>query len=66
LNLENSIPSDLPPQPYEISMSRWALWLSALLVFVVVMSGTVRYTEGDARYSLLASTRIDRARKPAS
>ncbi|HEX2901407.1 MAG TPA: hypothetical protein VHS96_16955, partial [Bacteroidia bacterium] len=39
-------------------MARWAMWLSALLVFVVIMSGTVRYTEGDARYSLLATTAL--------
>ena len=45
-------------QPFEISIARWAMWLSALLVFVVGMSGTVRYTEGDARYSLLATTAL--------
>jgi hypothetical protein len=58
MQLEDSNTSTPLPQPYEISMARWAMWLSALLVFVVVMSGTVRYTEGDARYSLLATTAL--------
>jgi hypothetical protein len=40
---------------FEIPVARWAMWLAAFLVFVVVMSGRVRYTEGDSRYALLAS-----------
>jgi hypothetical protein len=40
---------------FEIPVARWALWLSAFLVFLVIMTGRVHYTEGDARYGLLAS-----------
>jgi hypothetical protein len=42
-------------QRFEISIARWAMWIAAFVVFLVVISGRVRYTEGDSRYALVAS-----------
>ncbi len=50
------------PEPldrrFEIPIARWAMWMASFVVFLVVMSGHVRYTEGDSRYALLASTAL--------
>jgi hypothetical protein len=53
--VENPAAPSADQQHFEIPMARWALWLAAFLVFIVVMTGKVRYTEGDSRYSLLAT-----------
>lgn len=45
-------------QQYELPVARFALWLAAFLVFAVVMTGRVRYTDGDSRYCLLATTAL--------
>ena len=52
-------PQEITPEKrFEIPVTRWALWMSAFLVFLVIMSGTVRYTDGDSRYALVASMGI--------
>lgn len=59
---QNAPPSSIPPpQPtgqWDISLGKWALWIAAFLVFVIVMTGKVRYTEGDSRYSFLSTTAL--------
>ncbi|MFN8397797.1 MAG: hypothetical protein U0176_24475 [Bacteroidia bacterium] len=55
MNTENVTSAQQPGGKWDIPVSKWALWIAAFVVFLIVMTGKVRYTEGDARYSLFST-----------
>lgn len=42
----------------QLSLRQWALLISVVVIALIVLTGNVRYTRGDSRYSLLASQAI--------
>lgn len=42
----------------QLSLRQWALLFSAIVIALIVLTGNVRYTRGDSRYSLLVSQAI--------
>jgi hypothetical protein len=42
----------------QLSLHQWALLFSAMAIALIVLTGNVRYTRGDSRYSLLVSQAI--------
>lgn len=58
MNPENMSSSIQSNGKWDIPVAKWALWIAAFMVFIIVMTGKVRYTEGDARYSLFSTTAL--------
>jgi hypothetical protein len=42
----------------QLPLRQWALLISAIVIALIVLTGNVRYTRGDSRYSLLVSQAI--------